>query len=184
MFRFRVFGRENIPAEGGVILCGNHISYHDPIALGIVSSRDLNYLAKKELFRRRFVNWVLTKMKAIPVDRENVGMDSLKQVVKALKAGEAVGIFMQGGRRSEVDAADYKAGVALFAIKGKAPVVPIHINATYKLFSKVIINVGEPISFEEYYGKKVRTEELNEAAQKVMDSIVNLGVDDCGNDFG
>jgi 1-acyl-sn-glycerol-3-phosphate acyltransferase len=145
--------------------------------LGVVSPRDLSFLAKKELFKKRFVSWVLKRMKAIPVDRENVGMDSLKQVVKALKDGEAVSIFIQGGRRKELDAADYKAGVALFAIQGRVPVVPVHINARYKLFSKVYINVGEPISFEEYWGKKVRTEELNTAAQKVMDAITALAAD-------
>ena len=178
-FRFRVTGRENIPREGGVILCANHISNHDPLVLGIASPRNLAFLAKKELYRFKIFHPILKGLKIIPVDRDKPGMDSLKKVIKVLKDDEAVGIFMQGRRRrknmSEPDTGDYKAGVALFAIKGQAPVVPIFIQSRYLPFSKVIINIGQPISFEEYWGKKVRTEELNTIAQKVMEAIEELG---------
>jgi len=176
MFRFRVTGKENIPKTGGVILCANHTSYHDVVVLGMSSRRNLHYLAKKELFEKKTARWLFNRFGAIPVDREKPSMDSLKRVVGVLKEEKVLAIFMQGGRRKEPDAADYKAGVALFAIQGKSPVVPVHIRSRFKLFSKVHINIGEPISFEQYHGKKVRTDDLNTAAQQVMDAIVALDV--------
>jgi len=178
MFRFRITGKKNIPKEGGIILCANHTSYHDVVVLGMSSPRNLHYLAKAELFKGKIAKRFFNSLGAIPVDRENPGLDSLKRVVNVLKEEKALAIFMQGGRRKEADAVDdYKAGVALFAIKGKAPVVPVHIRSRFKFFSKVHINIGEPISFEEYHGKKVRTDDLNTAAQKVMDAIVALDVE-------
>ncbi|MCL2575849.1 MAG: 1-acyl-sn-glycerol-3-phosphate acyltransferase [Defluviitaleaceae bacterium] len=176
IYRFRVTGRENIPLEGGVVLCANHTSYHDVVVLGMTSPRDLHYLAKAELFNGKIKNKFFNLLGAIPVDREKPGMDTLKRVVNVLKEEKPLAIFMQGGRHKDSD--DYKAGVALFAIKGKASVVPININSTFKLFSKVHINIGKPISFEEYYGKKVRADDLNIAAQRVMDGIVELGTRD------
>jgi len=174
IFRFRVTGKKNIPKAGGIILCANHTSYHDVVVLGMTSPRNLHYLAKAELFEKKSSKWMFNRFGAIPVDREKPSMDSLKRVVNVLKDEKALAIFMQGGRRKEPDSADYKAGVALFAIKGKAPVVPIHIRSTFKLFSKVHINIGQPISFEEYHDKKVRTDDLNTAARRVMDAIVAL----------
>ena len=179
IFRFRVTGRENIPLEGGVVLCANHISNHDAIVIGIVSPRDINFLAKQELFKYKIFHGFLNRMKIIPVDRDKPGLESIKRGVKVLKNGEAMGIFMQGQRirqknLKESDSADYKAGVALFAVQGKAPVVPIYLQSRYLPFSKVIIRIGKPISFEEYYGKKLKHEELEVMAQQIMAAIGDL----------
>jgi len=177
-----VTGRENIPRTGGVILCANHISNHDPLVVGISSPRNLHFLAKQELYKYKIFRPFMRAMKVIPVNRDKPGMDTLKHVIKVLKEDEAVGIFMQGRRRrknlSEPEMGDYKAGVALFAIKSQVPVVPIYLQSRYLPFSKVILNIGQPISFEEYYGKKIRTEELNEAAAKIMTAIEELGAHD------
>ncbi|MCL2620510.1 MAG: 1-acyl-sn-glycerol-3-phosphate acyltransferase [Defluviitaleaceae bacterium] len=175
IFRTKVTGRENIPREGGVILCCNHQSYHDTVVLGLVSPKPVHFLAKKELFKKKFFNKLFAGLGAIPVDREKPSMDSLKRVVSTLKKGDTIGIFMQGGRQQEFDTADYKAGVALFAIKGKSPVVPIHIQSTFRMFAPIYVNVGKPIGFEEYHGAKVKSEQLNELAQTVMDAIADLG---------
>ena len=175
MFRFRVTGRENIPKDGAIILCANHRSYHDTLVMALACPRDLHFMAKSEIFKGRFFIWLFTSLGAIPVNRAKPGMDTLKRAVKILQGGKALALFMQGGRRAELNTNEYKAGVALFAIKGRALVVPVNIKSDFRLFSKVFINIGEPISFEEYYDKKLRTEELNEAAQKVMDEIVKLG---------
>jgi len=175
LFRFRIAGKENIPEGGGVILCANHRSYHDTVVLGLASPRDLHFLAKYELFKGKFLNRLFTSLGAIPINREKPGIDSLKRAVSVLKEGRAIGMFMQGGRRKEINYDDAKAGVALFAIKSKVPVVPVNIASKFKLFSKVDINIGKPITFEEFWDKKVRTAELNSVAQRVMDAIAGLG---------
>ncbi|MCL2353967.1 MAG: 1-acyl-sn-glycerol-3-phosphate acyltransferase [Defluviitaleaceae bacterium] len=178
LFRIRVTGRENIPLDGGVILCANHTAYSDVVVLGMISPRDLSFVAKEELFKGKFLNRLFTSLGAIPINREKPSMDTFKRIVKILKEGNALAIFMQGGRRKkgeEMDTEDYKAGVALFAIKGQVPVVPINIKSTFKPFSKIHINIGEAISFEEHWGQKMRAEDFDKAAGKVMDAIAALG---------
>ena len=174
MFRFRVTGVANIPATGGVILCANHTSMQDTVVLGVACPRQLHFLAKHELWQIKYLSWLFDGLGGIPINRENPSMDSFKRTVQTLKDGRAIAIFMQGGRRQDFNQSDAKSGVALFAVKGRVPVVPVHISSKFKIFSKVRINIGEPISFEDYWDKKMRTEQLNEIAGKVMDAIVAL----------
>jgi 1-acyl-sn-glycerol-3-phosphate acyltransferase len=175
MFRFRVTGLENIPTTGGAIVCANHTSVQDTVVLGVACRRQLHFLAKHELWKFKFLTWIFDGLGAVPINRENPSMDSFKHTLQLLKEGRAIAIFMQGGRRRDFDQSDAKAGVALFAVKGRAPVVPVNISSKFKIFSKVHINIGKPISFEDYWDKKVRTQQLNEIAGKVMDAIANLG---------
>lgn len=175
MFRFRVTGVENIPSTGGIILCANHTSLQDTVALGVACPRQLHFLAKHELWQIKYLSWLFDSLGAIPINRKNPSMESFKRTVQTLREGRAIAIFMQGGRREELNQSDAKSGVALFAVKGHAPVVPVNIYSKFKIFSKVHINIGKPLSFEEYWGEKVRTEQLNEIAGRVMDAIAGLG---------
>ena len=175
LFRFKIAGKENVPADGGFIMCANHTSYHDTLVLGIASPRNLHFLAKYELWNKKFFAKLFDSLGGIPVNRANPGMDTLKRTVKVLKDGRAIGMFMQGGRRKEIDMDDVKAGVALFAVKGKVPVVPVNISSKFKLFSRVNVNIGKPISFEEFWDKKIKAEQLNTIAGRVIDAISKLG---------
>ena len=173
-YRLRVEGLENIPKDGGVILCANHLSFHDPILLCLLSKRIVHMLGKKELFKNKFVAALLKKLYAIPVDREKTDMTAYRSVLKVLEDGGAVGIFSQGTRTKEFDAKEAKAGVALFAMKGNANVVPVFIDANYKLFSRIHIRFGKVLTFDEYRGQRVKSEQLAEVADIVMDAIVAL----------
>ncbi|MDR2183850.1 MAG: 1-acyl-sn-glycerol-3-phosphate acyltransferase [Clostridiales bacterium] len=174
MFRFKVKGLANIPSAGGVILCANHTNLQDTVVLGVACPRQLHFLAKHELWQIKYLSWLFDALGAIPINRESPTMDSFKRTLQALKEGRAIAIFMQGGRRQDFDQTEAKAGVALFAVKGRVPVVPVNISSKFKIFSKVRINIGAPISFEDYWGKKVRTHQLNEIAGEVMDAIAAL----------
>jgi len=175
LFRLRVEGKENVPTDGGVILCANHRSYHDVVVLGVASPRNLHFLAKYELWSHWFFAKLFTALGGIPVNREKPSMETLKRTVSTLKDGRAIAIFMQGGRRTDINSDDVKSGVALFAVKGKVPVVPVNITSKFKLFSRVDVNIGAPISFEEFWDTKVRTEQLNTIAQRIVDAIARLG---------
>lgn len=175
LFRFKIVGRENVPMDGGVILCANHTSYHDTLVLGITSPRNLHFLAKYELWKNKFFARLFDSLGGIPINRENPGRDSFKRTLEVLKDGRAIAMFMQGGRRKDIDTDDVKSGVALFAVKGKVPVVPVNITSRFKLFSRVNVNIGKPISFEEFWDTRLRSEQLNQIAQRVIDAIAKLG---------
>jgi len=178
VYRAKGVNKHNVPKEGGVILCANHSSNHDVVVLALTCPRNLRFLAKKELWGSKISSWFFNGMGGIPVDRDNPGMDSFRRSIEVLKNGEPLAVFLQGTRRQEIDTQDFKSGVALFALKAKVPVVPVHITTGYKAFKRVTITFGEPISFEEYYDTKVRAEQLNEIAQRVMDEIAKLAVNE------
>jgi glycerol-3-phosphate dehydrogenase (NAD(P)+) len=68
-FRLSRIGREHIPQEGPVIFASNHRSFLDPFVIGTMARRPLYYMAKKELFKNRFISWWLSSLGAFPIDR-------------------------------------------------------------------------------------------------------------------
>lgn len=173
-YRIKVYGYENVNNEGGAIVCSNHISAYDPVILGIALKRKIHFMGKKELFENKFLKVILTFMGVFPVDREKTDVKSYKTAINYLKNNEMLGIFAQGTRLKEIDAKNAKAGAMLFALKGKAPIIPVAIISTYKPFSKVVLKFGEPILLDEYFGKKVSTEKLNELTEELMGKISKL----------
>ena len=157
------------------IVCSNHQSNNDVIALGMALYKlKPVFMAKKELFENKLLSWLLRKFNPIPVDRKNPGTGPFKKVIQALKENKVFAIFIQGTRKKELLYDDAKNGVALFVVKGESPVIPIHINATFKLFSKIEIYIGEPIHFSEYFGKKVKTDDLEVISGSIMQAIMTL----------
>ena len=177
MFRMDIQGEEHIPKEGGVVLCCNHMSNLDPTTMAAFVKRPVRYIAKKELFEKRWSAKLLSSLGAFPVDRQTTDMKALKTAIKLLKNGEALGIFAEGTRVKEGEAKAAKAGVALFALKGEAPIVPICISSKYKFRSIVHIRYGEPIYLDEYKGQKVTTEMMGEITEKVMEKVREMRVE-------
>ena len=68
-FRLSRIGREHIPQEGPVIFASNHRSFLDPFIVGVLNRRPVYYVAKKELFRGRFISWLLSSLGAFPIER-------------------------------------------------------------------------------------------------------------------
>jgi 1-acyl-sn-glycerol-3-phosphate acyltransferase len=176
IYRFEITGRENIPKEGAFLLCSNHIHAFDPIALAIFIKREPRFMAKKELFKSRFLNWFFRNFGAYPVDR-NVAADmqAYRTTMNLLKEGNGITIFSQGTRMKDFDNA--KGGVAVFALKSGAPIVPAGIRASYKIFTRVRVHFGEPILMDEYKGEKVKTELVEKVMEKVIERVSQLAAE-------
>ena len=171
-YKYEVIGAENIPDEGNIILAANHKSNLDPIFVAsAVKNRKVATIGKKELFDNKILAAILDKLCVIPIDRDNPGISTIKTILKKLKEGYAVGIFPEGTRVKGNEFGEAKAGLALFAVKGKASVVPISIISNYKLFNKVTIYIDKPISFEEYYKQKLSAEEYERLSGDVLEVI-------------
>jgi 1-acyl-sn-glycerol-3-phosphate acyltransferase len=167
IYRFEITGRENIPKEGAFLLSSNHIHALDAIALSIFIKRQPRFIAKKELFESRFCNWLFTNFGAYPVDRSaTADIKAYRTTLDLLKNNHGVMIFSQGTRMKEFENA--KSGVAVFALKSGAPIIPAGVRGSYKFFSKIHIHYGEPIPMDEYAGQKVKTE----LVEKVMQDVV------------
>lgn len=166
---FRVKINGNIPKEGAYILCCNHINYFDAAAIVLFNKRKVNFVAKEDLFMHRSLMWLGHLFDAIPIKRDMQDIEALKRCLKVLKNGELLGIFPEGTRKGMEKNVKAKNGAAFMAIKSKAKVIPIGIHGTFKPFSKVYVNYGQPIDFSGY-----NKEQLDEATDKIMQEIVML----------
>jgi len=149
-FPLKVVGRENVPKEGGVLLCANHISLLDPFTMGIKLDRHVKYMAKAEIFKVPVIGWLARKVGAFPVKRDGVSKESIKTALNTLRGGNVMGIFPEGTRNSDVGSA--KKGAASFALRSGAAVVPAAIIGQYKLFRRMVIIYGAPIDLSEFAG--------------------------------
>ena len=172
LYRFEVSGMENIPKEGNFLLCANHISALDPIMLAIFMKRQPRFMGKKELFRFWIVDKFLRALGAFPVDRAAADLAAYRTSMEVLKRGHGLIIFSQGTRMKDFEGA--KGGVAMFALKSGAPIVPAGINGPFKFRRKITIRVGEPIFMEPYAGRKVKTDLIEELMGIVVGKVENL----------
>ena len=129
VFRMKVVGAENMPQEGPVLLCSNHLAKRDPVLLGLCQKRQVFYMAKEELFRNKFLGGLFRMLGAFPVKRGTGGADALEDAYTLLEENGVVGVFIEGHRSKDGRLLKPKTGAALLAYKTKAPVVPVCITA-------------------------------------------------------
>ena len=98
LYRVRVIGAENLPAEGGCLLCSNHTSMRDVVVLAAALPRQPRYMAKKELFKIPLLSQLIRALGAFPVDRGGADVSSIKKSIAMIEGGEVVSLFPQGHR--------------------------------------------------------------------------------------
>ncbi|MFA5356580.1 MAG: lysophospholipid acyltransferase family protein [Candidatus Omnitrophota bacterium] len=173
---FKACGVENIPKEGGFILASNHVSYLDPIAVGIACRRKLNYMAKEELFSTPFRSWFFRALNCFPVKRDSADLSAIKEAMRRVKAGEGLLLFPEGSRRFEKGPKEPYAGVGFLTAKLDVPVIPAFINGSDKALpagAKSVRLTGVSVSF----GKQIPIERrmpYQDIAKLIMDDIRHL----------
>lgn len=118
-------GLENLPREGGLVVASNHISAWDPPVLGSSMPREINYMAKQELFEKPWIRLLMLGLRAFPVDRQRNDIGAIKEAMRRLQRGTAIGIFAQGTRNlGDAEAFD---GAAFLAQRAGVPLMPAAI---------------------------------------------------------
>ncbi len=157
LFAIRYKGRENIPDQGGLLICANHQSFFDPPLIGSGFNRRLNYLARKTLFRFAPFRWLIEFFDAIPIDREGGGLSGLKETLRRLKRGELVLIFPEGTRTGDGQVAPLKPGFVALARRSRVPLLPVGLDGAYDAWprrvrfprrARIHVCVGPPIEPE------------------------------------
>ena len=164
-FRIRRIGREHIPA-GKVILAANHRSFLDPFVIGVCVRRPIYFMAKREIFHRRYAGWFLNCLGAFPVRRGESDEDAVATARTLLERGEAVVIFPEGTRRRSGPLKDPKRGVGRLALETGAPVVPIAMVGTDRARRgwrirpvRVTVRCGRPLVYPRVEEPSVRLAE-------------------------
>lgn len=142
-FGIKVHGIENVPQDEGLVVAANHISALDPPVLGLSVPRVVSVMAKKELFQNAALRTLLRSVHGFPIDRSKTDMTAMKLAIRKLKAGDAVGIFIQGTRNTGDVAAQN--GAAYLAQRSNVAVLPTAIWREGRAFH---IRFGESIKAE------------------------------------
>lgn len=172
-----MFGKENIEKGKAYIICPNHISNWDPpVLVASLKRNDIYILAKEELFVNRFVKWLAKKTKVIPVKRGKQDVGLLKNSVKILKENHIVLVFPEGTRHGIKKKGRLQNGAVLMSLMSGAQIIPVgmQVKKNYKIFSKIIINIGKPIDFSENKAEKGNKEVLDNLSKTLMEEIIKL----------
>ncbi|MCI5996857.1 MAG: lysophospholipid acyltransferase family protein [Parvimonas sp.] len=170
IYRVDVKGIENFPKNGPLIISANHTHIFDPVIIAILTKSQIIFVSKKELFEKKLASKFFTKLGVIPIDRENTDFKAIKSCFKALRNNEMLGIFPEGTRVKNVDIRNMKKGVALIALKSNTPILPIHIESNYKMFSKVKVNVYSKIETDIYENME-ESEAIDKLTEKLFYEI-------------
>ena len=131
-FRYARTGREHARLKGGLIVASNHRSFLDPFAIGgsLPWRRPMNYVAKVELFERRWQGWILSRLGAFPIRRGESDEESMETARAIVERGGAVCIFPEGTRIRRGTLGHPKRGVGRLALQTGAPVIPAAVLGT------------------------------------------------------
>ncbi|MBR2786946.1 MAG: (d)CMP kinase [Clostridia bacterium] len=176
-YRVQITGEENkdkAGEKGGYIICPNHVNYIDAVAIVVFSKERIRFVAKHDLARIGILRWLEHLFDVIPIKRNTQDLEGMKRCLKVLKNDEVLAIFPEGTRNGLEKNGKAKNGAAFMAIRTGKQVVPVGISGTFKLFSKVYINYGEPIDMSKYKIKGQEKECQELATKEIMDNIVML----------
>ncbi|GEN56699.1 1-acyl-sn-glycerol-3-phosphate acyltransferase [Halolactibacillus alkaliphilus] len=171
LYRMEVSGQENIPSEGPVIVCANHISNLDPPLVGGSIKREMFFIAKEELFEKKWLARLLSRINVFPIKRGMSDRQAIRKALGLLKDDRGLVIFPEGTRSKTGQLGKGLSGVGFFALRSKATVVPCAIIGPYKIGKKVRIVYGQPLDLTHLREEK---KDVKEVTQHIMASIKQL----------
>lgn len=180
-FRFDIEGKKNIPKEGPFIIASNHVSYLDPICVGVAcNTKRVIFMAKRELFTFPFLGLWIKLCGCIPVDRVKKGTIALKTAITTLKQGGVIGIFPEGRRSADGKLQKPEPGIGLLVTRSKACIIPMYISGTERALPKgawfirlcrIKVRVGKPIVLKPNFELNSRKRTYELIGEDILDAI-------------
>lgn len=182
----QINGIKNIPNDKNFIIAANHASYLDHLIIACTFIPYLNkmvhFLAKKEHFESFHQKLWHKYFQAIPIDRKNAE-EAINTAVRYLKNNKIIVIYPEGTRTLDGKIQRGKTGVARLILLAKVSVMPVGLIGTFDIlpkgkyfprFKKATMNIGELMSFERYYNKKITKKLLRQITNEIMAKIAKL----------
>ncbi|MDD5259899.1 MAG: lysophospholipid acyltransferase family protein [bacterium] len=185
IFRLKIKGAENIPADGPALICANHQSFIDPPLVGSAVKRPVHYMARHDLFTVPVLGWLISRVKAFPVKRSGVGdPGAFKNIQRLLEGKEIVLLFPEGTRSRDGYLQKPLPGAGLIVYQAKdIPVIPCYVDGSREVlprgskflhYHRLKVIFGKPIDFSAYYQKERSKDLYREMSARIMQEIANL----------
>lgn len=183
-FQGRVYGLEQVPRRGPLVVVANHASDFDPPLLSCAVRRPVSYMAKEELFQVPVLNRAIALYGAYPVKRGSPDRSAIRAALKQLDNGWAVGIFLSGTRTPDGRIFDAKLGAAMIAAKTQAWMLPVSLWGTQGILPKgaklprpvpIAIRIGHPLPPPET-SDRLHLEERTHQCVAAIHTLHDLGL--------
>lgn len=162
--KFRVFGLENVPETGGVLLAANHQSFFDPVLVAMVLSREMHFMARRTLFRNPVFRALIVSYNAFAIERDTADVKGVNSAIARLEAGNILLVFPEGTRTVDGSIAPMKS-VGVIADRAAVPIVPVLIQGAYEVWPKgkaiprpgvISLVFGKPLDPKKTTGEAIR----------------------------
>lgn len=177
-YRYKFINNNSIPHEGAYIIASNHMSFSDPVLLGLGQRRRLFFMAKQELFKNKFFGGLIRALGAFPVERGAGDGKAIKTGEDLIKEGNVMTIFIEGGRTKTGEFMRPRSGCALVAQQMQVPVIPACITITGNpkhRFAKRVIHFGAPLTPQQLgLTPDGDRRQLKNATNMIMDEIKKM----------
>ncbi len=183
-FRSKIYGEENVPKQGAVIIVSNHASDFDPLILANCVNRPVAFMAKEELFKIPVLRTVIKLYGAYQVKRGTGDRAAIRAAVESLEHGWATGVFLEGTRTMDGKITDPKLGAALIAAKTNTPLLPVSIWGTHEILPKgakfprfhpVTIRIGEVIYPPDPKSDRSQLQAITDRCAQTINELHALG---------
>lgn len=176
----RVYGLENVPAEGPLLIVVNHLSWYDPLLFCALFKRRIWFVAKKEIFSWPIIDWLVRSTGQIAIERGEQDRAALTTALAYLQAGCAVVLFPEGTVERQEQMIAAHPGVAMLALRSGATIQPVAHTGTRKVLRtrrdlrpRVTVRIGKPYTPLLQNGTS-RKENLQAVTNEMMQQIASL----------
>ena len=183
LFRLKVVGKENIPRKGPALIAPNHISFLDPIAVGVATKGQMYYMAHQALFAIPLLGWLLKNLNSFPVKRGRPDPQAMRMALGILKRGKMLLVFPEGTRSLDGKLQPGRRGVGMLSFRSKVAVIPalvvgsdraLPVDARWIRMERIEVRFGKAIPWEEFPGGENRHSRYQAISDKIMEEIKNL----------
>jgi 1-acyl-sn-glycerol-3-phosphate acyltransferase len=177
----KITGLENFPAEGRLIVVGNHTGVMEVVLMAAFAPRIIEFMGSVDIPHETISAIVINAYGCIPVQRGNVSREAMQAGLDVLAQDGVIGVFPEGGIW-EPAIRKAQTGVSWLSYHGQAPVLPIGFSsmqgALGRVFSfkfpELVMNVGAPIDPTQIKPGLSRKAQLQNVAQEIMDAVYDL----------
>ena len=178
IYKVRVTGEDNIPEDGAVIVASNHVSFVDPLIIGGMIRRPVNFVMYHKIYKIPVLNFIFRTGKAIPIasreEHPEILESAYRRIHGVLAEGDVLGIFPEGKITSDGEIQPFRPGIDKIIAEQPVPVLPValcnlwgslfsrrdplHKRRPYKLWSVIELKIGQPIPPEEVTAARLQKE--------------------------